>query len=101
DQLLPHALAAAAVVAEFRIGTVEAGNVLNRTGVYLHEHGHYTKAAPLFQLAAQIRKRALGDTHPDYGSSLHNLATTYLEQGDYLRAEPLLRQALEIARCSS
>jgi CHAT domain-containing protein len=46
----------------------------------------------------EIRRRALGENHPDYATSLNNLALLYEDIGDYTRAEPLLKQAMEIRR---
>jgi tetratricopeptide (TPR) repeat protein len=43
-----------------------------------------------------LRKRLLGDNHPDVATSLNNLAGLYLSQGRYEEAEPLLLQALEL-----
>ena len=51
---------------------------------------------PLLKQALEIRRKALGETHPDYAASLMNLALTYHVMRDYERAEPLYRQALEI-----
>ena len=56
------------------------------------------RAEPLFRQALEIRKKVLGENHPDYASSLNNLADLYHDQGDYPRAEPLFRQASEIAK---
>ena len=43
-----------------------------------------------------IRKQVLGTKHPRYGTSLANLAEIYRLMGEYNRAEPLYRQALDI-----
>ena len=43
--------------------------------------GDYAKAEPLFRQALEIRKRALGENHPDYASSLNNLAVLYQRHG--------------------
>ena len=40
----------------------------------------------------------LGENHPDYATSLNNLAVLYQARGDYAKAEPLHRQALEIRK---
>ena len=56
------------------------------------------KAESLFRQASEIVKKALGENHPYYATSLNNLALLYLVQGDDRRAEPLCRQALEIQR---
>ena len=60
--------------------------------------GDYARAEPLYRQALEIRKKALGENHPDYATSLNNLAALYQAQGDYARAEPLFRQALEIRK---
>ncbi len=49
----------------------------------------------------EIRKKAVGEGHPDYANSLNNLGTLYRELGDYSRAEPLLRRAMEIRKKST
>jgi tetratricopeptide (TPR) repeat protein len=38
----------------------------------------------------------LGESHPDYATSLNNLALLYDATGRLAEAEPLLKQALEI-----
>ena len=45
-----------------------------------------------------MRKRLLGEQHPDVATSLNNLAFLYLSQGRYADAEPLFRQALEMRK---
>ncbi len=44
----------------------------------------------------ELRKRLLGEEHPDVASSLNNLAGLYKSQGKYTEAEPLYQQALEL-----
>ena len=44
----------------------------------------------------EIRKQSLGEKHPDYATSLNNLAMLYQDMGDYVKAEPLFQKALEI-----
>ena len=60
--------------------------------------GAYDRAEPLYRQALEIRKKALGEGHPDYATSLNNLALLYYAMGAYDRAEPLFRQALEIRK---
>ena len=60
--------------------------------------GAYDRAEPLYRQALEIRKKALGEEHPDYATSLNNLAALYHAMGAYDRAEPLCRQALEIRK---
>ena len=42
----------------------------------------------------------MGEKHPEYARSLTYLAGLYRSQGEYARAEPLLREALEILKKS-
>ena len=46
----------------------------------------------------EIRKRVLGENHPAYAQSLNNLAELYRHIGNYAKAEPLYRQALEVKK---
>ena len=61
-------------------------------------HGGLCEGEPLHPRALEIRRRAFGNSHPDYASGLQNLASLYLEMADYAKAEPLYRQALEIRK---
>ncbi len=60
--------------------------------------GAYDRAEPRFTQALEIRKKALGEGHPKYASTLNNLAALYYALGAYDQAEPLYRQALEIKK---
>ena len=46
----------------------------------------------------EIRRTALGEGHPDYATSLNNLAGLYHAMGRHAEAEPLYKQAMEIRR---
>ncbi|MEH2024527.1 tetratricopeptide repeat protein, partial [Nostoc sp.] len=58
--------------------------------------GRYSEAEPLYQQALALRKRLLGDNHPDVANSLNNLAGLYKSTRRYSEAEPLYQQALAI-----
>ena len=45
-----------------------------------------------------MRKRVLGEEHPDTLSSMGNLAVVYYEDGRYVDAEALILEALEIEK---
>jgi CHAT domain-containing protein/Flp pilus assembly protein TadD len=45
-----------------------------------------------------ILRRVLGTDHPDYATSLNNLAGLYWLMGDYAKAEPLFLEASEIRK---
>jgi CHAT domain-containing protein/tetratricopeptide (TPR) repeat protein len=71
---------------------------LNRQVVGLLQQGRYAQALPLATDVCEQARQALGADHPDYATSLNNLAGLYRDTGEYARAEPLYRQALEITR---
>ena len=39
--------------------------------------GDHAAALPLYRQALEIRRTALGESHPDYANSLNNLAVLY------------------------
>jgi tetratricopeptide (TPR) repeat protein len=45
-----------------------------------------------------MKKRLLGDEHPDVATSLNNLASLYDNQGRYGEAEPLYQDALAMRK---
>ncbi|MDF5726005.1 MAG: tetratricopeptide repeat protein [Rhizonema sp. PD37] len=69
---------------------------LNNLAYLYNSHGKYSEAEPLLVEALELRKRLLGEDHPDVATSLNNLASLYKSQGLYSEAEPLYLQALEI-----
>jgi len=50
----------------------------------------------LYQESLKIREQVLGKEHPDYATSLNNLAMLYNSQGKYEEALPLYQEALKI-----
>jgi hypothetical protein len=48
--------------------------------------------------ALTIRRKILGENHPDTASSYHNLASSQQAQGKYAQAEPGYTKALTIRR---
>jgi tetratricopeptide (TPR) repeat protein len=84
------------LIEHYEFSFPEAANVLNRIGLYLHDHALYTLSEPLYQRALVIREQLLGEMHPDTATSLNNLASLYESQGSHAEAEPLYRRALAI-----
>src|SRR5205085_9859187 len=58
----------------------------------------YTEATAAAQESIAIRKTILGPLQRDYGTSLSPLGSIYMAMGEYPKAEPLLREALEVKR---
>jgi tetratricopeptide (TPR) repeat protein/tRNA A-37 threonylcarbamoyl transferase component Bud32 len=55
-------------------------------------------AAPLQTRALEVRRRLLGDEHPDTISSISNMGYLLASQGKLAEAEPYCREALEKSR---
>jgi tetratricopeptide (TPR) repeat protein len=60
--------------------------------------GDYAAARPALDQALALRRRTLGDRHPDVATSLMNLAALLDEEEKPDSAIPLLRQALALRR---
>ena len=61
--------------------------------------GKYAQAEPLYTKVPEVRRRVLGELHPDTLSSTNSLALLYQDQGKYAKAEPLLTNVVKT--CSS
>jgi serine/threonine protein kinase len=66
-------------------------------GTYV-ELGEYAAAEPHAERAWLLRRRALGDEHPDTLRSMGSLAACYHRRGRYEDAQPLLLQTLELQK---
>ncbi len=97
-RLLPHSMAIASWIERDGMVFPEAGSILLKTSGYLHKRGQYGEAEPLYRRAAEIYRKALGEGHPGYATSLNNLALLYNEMGRHDEAEPLHLRAMEIRR---
>src|SRR5262249_10826609 len=60
------------------------------------QRGHYAESERITRTLLEIRRKWLGEKHPDTALSYSNLAVNLLEQGKSAQAEPLLRKALAI-----
>ncbi|MBF0565646.1 MAG: CHAT domain-containing protein [Nitrospirae bacterium] len=60
--------------------------------------GKYPEAEPLFKRILEIKKKTLGEEHPDVATWMSNLAVLYDTTGRYAEAEPLYKRAIEIAK---
>ena len=52
----------------------------------------------MFEESLAIRKKMLGEEHPDVADSLNNLASLYKNQGKYDEAEKMYNEALAIRK---
>ena len=51
------------LIQQYGLGFSEAADLLNRTGIYLCEHGFYTLAEPLYHRALHIWEQQFGPEH--------------------------------------
>jgi len=58
----------------------------------------FGEAIPFAEQALAIRKQVLGVKHPDYATSLNDVASLYLDLANYAKAEPLYVEALAIRK---
>ena len=65
----------------------------NLAVLYVNE-GKNAEAEPLSMTTVEVRRRVLGEQHPDTMRSMNNLGLLYLNVGKYGQAESLLRPAL-------
>ena len=77
---------------------LERAKLLVKLGREHYRSARYAMAEPLYEQVLDIRRRVLGDDHPDTAVILNNLALLYRDQGHFAQAEPLLEQALDIRR---
>ncbi len=71
---------------------------INREVMALYRQGNYGEAANRALEACELSRSTLGEEHPDYATSLDNLALAYKAMGKTAEAEGPLKQALEIRR---
>jgi len=58
--------------------------------------GKYVEAAAIWQQILEIDEKEIGPDHPDFATSLNNLAVLLNAQGQYVEAERLHRRSLAI-----
>ncbi|MBD2648117.1 tetratricopeptide repeat protein [Nostoc foliaceum] len=88
-------------VAQNLIDVVEDENltwVFTGLGRFYQGQGLYTLAAPWYEQGLSTVQTRLGEEHPDFATSLNNLANLYDSQGRYDQAKPLYLQALDLRK---
>jgi tetratricopeptide (TPR) repeat protein len=80
-----------------RAEVAEAGK-LSGSAVRLRQAGKHAQATPLDQKALDLRRKLLGEEHPDTALSYNNLALNLNFRGKYAAAAPLYEKALDLRR---
>ncbi len=71
-------------------------NTLNNLAQFYAEINQMDKAIETMKKSIDLKRKLLGENHPDYAIALDNLASIYLQQDDYKNAAPLSVQAAQI-----
>src|SRR5262249_11653711 len=71
----------------------QAAKAMDEQAETLFAQGKYAQTLPLFEKALEIRRRLLGDDHPETATGYYNLAVNLTEQGKYTQAQPLHEKA--------
>ena len=67
-------------------GPPRHGHQLQQRGRQPERQGKYAEAEPLYQKALAIRRKVLGEDHPDTAASYNNVASNLNAQGKYAEA---------------
>jgi tetratricopeptide (TPR) repeat protein len=70
-------------------------SLAEKFGLCLCSDGRFNDAEELFVQVMKMRKRVLGEEHPDTLTSMNHLASTYQNQGRWKEAEDLFVQVIE------
>jgi tetratricopeptide (TPR) repeat protein/DNA-binding XRE family transcriptional regulator len=89
------------LILHYQLLLPEAAELLDRTGIYLREHGSHSLAEPLYQQAIQIRGKLSGNAHTALANSLYNMAMLYRSQHKPVEAAAFFQQALQILELQS
>lgn len=95
---LDQAQACSTLMKRYTLSSLQALQILNRTGLYLIQHAIYPIARALLLQGLAMSKQLYGGRSPIVASFLNNLALLSSHQGRYLEAELLYQQALTIQK---
>ena len=87
---------ALSLAADAHVDDTTLANLHNDLAINLFFSGEYDSAGVEFETAADMRRAALGNEHPDVAASLNGLATVEVYLGRYLAADSLFHLALSI-----
>jgi eukaryotic-like serine/threonine-protein kinase len=76
----------------------DVGQLVSTLALIYERQGEYAQAESLATDTLRIKRRVLGEEHPDTLITMSNLAAVYEDQGKYAQAEPLQLRVLETRR---
>jgi tetratricopeptide (TPR) repeat protein len=79
-------------------GDEGGADLCNQLGYHLDSIGDYDGARPYYEKDLEIRRKVLGEEHPDTIKSLNNLGALQQAIGDYNGARSYFEKALEICK---
>jgi tRNA A-37 threonylcarbamoyl transferase component Bud32/tetratricopeptide (TPR) repeat protein len=88
--------ALAALVQSDQLESAFGADVLNNLGVWYFDLGHYEKARSFHERAYAVRQRIFPPEHLAIGESLHNMADSYRETGEFATAIGYLHKAARV-----
>lgn len=74
------------------------GELFETLGQVYQQLGEFTRADSLLQTSLDVRRTALGGSHPDVASSLVALGALRIQQAEFEEAERLIREGMTLAR---
>lgn len=89
EPLFPHAMMALELRLVGTQAMIDQGVLMINSARFAQEKGVYAIAEKMGELAMRTLKQALGEGHPDWLSSINNLAITYSARGRWEEAEKL------------
>jgi tetratricopeptide (TPR) repeat protein len=88
--------AAARIEGKFHTQPLVEAAIRQTIGKTYEDLGLFPDARKHIERAADLRRRSLGQDHPDTLTSLLTLAILYWHQGEYPQAEPLFTKVVEV-----
>jgi serine/threonine protein kinase len=90
--------ASASIEGKFAKQPLVEASILQTIGNTYADLGLYRDAELQLERALDLRRRVLGERHPDTLMSMNNLASLYMNQGELARAKPLFTELLDARR---
>jgi tetratricopeptide (TPR) repeat protein len=90
--------AAAGISQKFEKQPLVEASIRQTMGFAYLDLGIYSQAQKQIERAIELRRRLLGEDHPDTLSVMNDLAYLYRAEGKYAQAEPLASKVLEVRR---